>query len=104
MAEETKTISTAEEVLEATFEEPRGITLEETAKLVGEGFSELQGELELPGAGRVKIPAVRYDELLRAEHTVGLLRKVFTDKKAFEYNHEREAAIKFLLGLGAGNE
>lgn len=100
MAEETK-IAIAEETAPRETTE---ITLEEAADVLGESYPELQNELKLPGAGRVKIPAARYDELLRAEHTVELLRKVFIDKKAFEYNHEREAAMKFLLGLGADNE
>lgn len=69
-----------------------------------EGYPVLQGESELIGEGDVTIPTSRYDELLRAEYTAELIRKAYTDKKAFKYDSERAAVIAFLLGMETEDE
>ena len=62
------------------------------------GYPVLQGELELIGEGDVTIPASRYDALVRAEHTVELIERIYTDK-ALKYDCERTAVIRLLLGM-----
>lgn len=64
----------------------------------------LQGKLEIVAEGDVTIPASLYDALVRAEHTVELIRKVYADNKALKYDSERAAVIKLLLGMETDDE
>lgn len=89
MADEIKTTPSSEEKNPDWYEE---------------GYPALQGELEFINEGDVTIPTSRYDELLRAEHTTELIRKVYTDKKAFKYDSERAAVIRLLLGMETEDE
>lgn len=89
MADELKTTPRTEKTAPDCFEE---------------GYPALQGELEFISEGDVTISTSRYDELLRAEHTVELIEKAYTDKKAFKYDCERTAVIKFLLGMETEDE
>ena len=88
MADEIKTTPSTEEKNPDWFEE---------------GYSTLQGEPEFIIEGDVTIPTSRYDELLRAEHTVELIKKAYTDK-AFKYDRDRAIVVKLLLGLETEDE
>lgn len=68
-----------------------------------DGYPALQGELEFIAEGDVTINTTRYNALVRAEHTVELMKKVYTDK-GFKYDSERAAVIKFLLGMETEDE
>lgn len=90
MADETKTTTTTH-------------IEEKNPDWYDEGYPELQAELEFMNEGNVTLPISRYDEVLRAEHTVELLRKAHTSK-AFKYESERAAVIAFLLGMESCDE
>lgn len=68
-----------------------------------EGYPEIQTELELVNEGDVILPVSRYEELVRAEHTVELIKSVYTTK-LFKYDSERAAVTKLLLGLETADE
>lgn len=65
-----------------------------------DGLAELQVDAEI---SNVEIPVSRYDTLIRAEHTIELIRRVYKDSK-IKYDNERTAAIMFLLGMETEDE
>ncbi len=68
-----------------------------------EGYPALQTEMEIIHEEDVSISTTRYETLIRAEHTVELIKKAYTDK-AFKYDSERNAVIKLLLGIETEDE
>lgn len=68
-----------------------------------EGYPALQGEMEIITEGDVMVSTSRYDEIVRAEHTVELIKRVYTDK-AIKYDSERATVIKLLLGTETEDE
>lgn len=68
-----------------------------------DGIPALQGELEIVTEGNVTISASRYDTLIRAEHTVELVKKVCSGK-IFEYDCERAKVLDLLLGIEMEDE
>lgn len=89
MADEIKTTPSTEKANPDWFEE---------------GYPILQSELEFINEGDVTVTTTRYDALVRAEHTVELIRKVYADNKALKYDSERAAVIKLLLGMETEDE
>lgn len=68
-----------------------------------EGSPALQGKFEIAAEGDVTISASRYDTLIRAEHTVELIKKAYLNQ-AFKYEIERTEIIKLLLGMESEDE
>lgn len=68
-----------------------------------EGYPALQGELEIVTEEDVTISVSRYDELVRAEHTVELIKRAYLDK-SLKYDSEKTAAVKLLLGMETEDE
>lgn len=63
----------------------------------------LQGELEIVPDEDVTIPTLRYDALVRAEHTVELIKRAYVDK-SLKYDSERVMVVKLLLGMEMEDE
>lgn len=63
----------------------------------------LQGEWEIVPDEDVTIPTLRYDALVRAEHTVELIKKAYLNQ-ALKYDSERTVVIKLLLGMETEDE
>lgn len=68
-----------------------------------EGYPALQGKFEIATEGDVTISASRYDALIRAEHTVELIKKAYLNQ-ALKYDSERTEVIKLLLGMEMEDE
>lgn len=68
-----------------------------------ESSSALQGEWEIVPDEDVTIPTLRYDALVRAEHTVELIKRAYVDK-SLKYDSERVAFVKLLLGMETEDE
>lgn len=78
-------------------------TKETTLDWFSEGYPALQDKLEIVAEGDVTIPVSRYEELVRAEHTIELIKRAHTDK-SLKYDSERAAVIKVLLGMETEDE
>lgn len=68
-----------------------------------EGYTTLQGELEIATEGKVTVTVSRYEELVRAEHTIELIKRAYADK-SLKYDYERTGVIKLMLGLETDDE